>query len=119
MGTGAPCDAAYWICRHARAHARLERAALLKRDRLQRGAYAFRIDRYPLLRIARVTYQGKALREPLAIFWDKRRPLPAYATAFCGMLAEYAREVFPIARSSEPKHGVTTRGRTRRPKKAS
>jgi len=80
---------------------------------------ALRIDRYPLLRIARVTYQGKALSEPLAIFWDKRRPLPAYATAFCGMLAEYAREVFPIARPSEPKRGVAMRQSARRPKKAS
>jgi DNA-binding transcriptional LysR family regulator len=80
---------------------------------------ALRIDRYPLLRIARVTYQGKALREPLAIFWDKRRPLPAYATAFCTMLAEYAHEVFPISRPSEPKRGATMRRGARRPKKAS
>ena len=80
---------------------------------------ALRIDRYPLLRIARVTYQGKALREPLAIFWEKRRPLPAYAAAFCEMLAEYAREVFPISRPSEPKRGAKMRRKTRRPKKAS
>jgi DNA-binding transcriptional LysR family regulator len=63
---------------------------------------AVRIDRYPL-RIARVTYRGKPLREPLAVFWDKRRPLPSYATAFCAMLAEYVREVFPISRPSEPR----------------
>jgi LysR family nitrogen assimilation transcriptional regulator len=78
---------------------------------------ALRIDRYPLLRIARVTYQGKALREPLAIFWDKRRPLPAYASAFCEMLADYAGEVFPISRPSEPKRGATMRRGTRRPAK--
>ena len=47
---------------------------------------AVRIDRYRL-RMIRVTYRGKPLREPLAIFWDKRRPLPSYATAFCAMLA--------------------------------
>jgi DNA-binding transcriptional LysR family regulator len=70
---------------------------------------ALRIDRYPLLRIARVTYQGKALRDPLAIFWDKRRPLPAYASAFCEMLADYAREVFPITRPSQPKRDATAR----------
>ncbi len=55
------------------------------------------------LRIVRLTYQGKPLREPLAVFWDKRRPLPPYATAFCRMLSVYAREVFPITRPSEPK----------------
>ncbi len=63
---------------------------------------AVRIDRYPL-RIVRVTYRGEPLREPLAVFWDKRRPLSSYATAFCAMLAEYVREVFPISRPSEPK----------------
>jgi DNA-binding transcriptional LysR family regulator len=67
---------------------------------------AVRTDRYPL-RIVRVTYRGKPLREPLAVFWDKRRPLPSYATAFCAMLAEFVREVFPISRPSEPEHGTT------------
>jgi LysR family nitrogen assimilation transcriptional regulator len=62
---------------------------------------AVRIDRYPL-RIVRVTYGGKPLREYLAVFWDKRRSLPSYATAFCDMLAEYAREVFPISKPPEP-----------------
>jgi len=64
-----------------------------------------RINRYPL-RIVRVTYRGEPLREPLAIFWDKRRPLPRYATAFCEMLAEYAREMFPISRPSESKRNA-------------
>jgi DNA-binding transcriptional LysR family regulator len=79
---------------------------------------AVRIDRYPL-RIARVTYGGKPLRERLAIFWDKRRPLPRYAAAFCEMLAEHARAVFPISRPSAPKRGVAVR-RTmmRRPARA-
>jgi DNA-binding transcriptional LysR family regulator len=62
---------------------------------------AVRIDRYPL-RIVRITYGGKPLREHLAVFWDKRRSLPSYATAFCDMLSEYVREVFPISRPSEP-----------------
>jgi DNA-binding transcriptional LysR family regulator len=62
---------------------------------------AVRIDRYPL-RIVRVTYGGEPLREYLAVFWDKRRSLPSYATAFCDMLAEYVREVFPISRPPEP-----------------
>jgi LysR family nitrogen assimilation transcriptional regulator len=54
------------------------------------------------LRIAAVTYRGKPLREPLTILWDKRRPRSPYATAFCEMLAEHMREVFPITRPSEP-----------------
>ncbi len=60
---------------------------------------AVRVDRYPL-QVVRVTHQGKPLREALAVFWDKRRPLPSYATAFCAMLAEYVREEFPISQPS-------------------
>lgn len=66
---------------------------------------AVRIKRYRL-RIARVHYRGKPLREPLAVFWDKRRPLPSYAVAFCSMLAEYVREVFPISCPSEARSGA-------------
>lgn len=54
------------------------------------------------LKIAGLTYRGKPLREPLAMFWDKRRPLPRYANAFCEMLAAHMRKVFPITRPSEP-----------------
>jgi DNA-binding transcriptional LysR family regulator len=68
---------------------------------------ALRIDRYPL-RIARVTYQGKPLREPLAIFWDARRPLPRYAEAFCETLAAHVRKVFPISRPPGHEHGAST-----------
>lgn len=60
-----------------------------------------RAHRYRL-RVVGVTYQGRPLREPLAIFWERRRPLPRYATAFCHMLAAHVREVFPITRPSEP-----------------
>lgn len=78
---------------------------------------AVRIDRYPL-RVTRVTHRGKALREPLAIFWNKRRPMPSYATAFCTMLAEHVREVFPVSRPSAPRRDVasqkTPRQRTAR-----
>lgn len=52
------------------------------------------------LRIAAVTYRGKPVREPMLILWDKRRPQPRYATAFCEMLAEHVRETFPISRPS-------------------
>lgn len=59
-----------------------------------------RADRYRL-RIARITYRGRPLREPLAMLWDRRRPLPRYAVAYCEMLREYAREIFPITRPSQ------------------
>jgi DNA-binding transcriptional LysR family regulator len=73
-----------------------------------------RAHRYAL-RIVSVTYQRKPLREPLAVFWDKRRPLPRYAMAFCEMLEAHVREVFPITRPSEPKAGaVLKRATTRR-----
>jgi DNA-binding transcriptional LysR family regulator len=62
------------------------------------------------LRIAAVTYRGKRLRVPLTILWDKRRPQTRYATAFCEMLAEYMREIFPITRPSVP----TKRGKRKR-----
>lgn len=52
------------------------------------------------LRIASVTYRGKPLREPLVILWDKRRPRTSYAAAFCQMLAEHVRQIFPITRPS-------------------
>lgn len=61
---------------------------------------ALRTDRRPL-RIAAVTYRGKPLRELSTMYWDKRRPLPRYATAFCQMLPEYMREVFPISRPTK------------------
>lgn len=41
------------------------------------------------VRAAQIAWQGRPLSEPLAIFWDKRRPLPGYAMTFCEMLAEY------------------------------
>lgn len=59
-----------------------------------------RIDRHPL-HISAITYRGKPLQEPLAIFWDKRRPLPRYATVFYEMLAQYMRKTFPISRPTQ------------------
>jgi DNA-binding transcriptional LysR family regulator len=69
---------------------------------------AVQVARYQL-RIVRVSYRGKPLREPLALFWDKRRPLPPYATAFCAMLAQRVHEVFPISRPTEPRRAATAR----------
>lgn len=53
--------------------------------------------RYQLKAVS-LTYKGSLLREPLTISWDKRRPLPRFAADYCGMLATYMREVFPITR---------------------
>ena len=50
------------------------------------------------LRIAALTYRGRPLRTPMVILWDKQRPLPRYAKAYCEMLADYVRETFPITR---------------------
>src|ERR1700744_1559794 len=55
------------------------------------------------LRIVGLTYEGRPLREALTISWDKRRPLPRFATDYCGMLAAYMREIFPISQPTEPK----------------
>ena len=78
---------------------------------------ALRTHHYKL-RIVGVTYRGKPLREPLIILWDKRRPLPPYATAFCEMVAEHLREVFPISRPTEPTTDVGEgRATTRRARK--
>jgi len=53
------------------------------------------------LRIIRLTYRQRALREAYAIVRDKRRSLPPAADDFCRSLATYVREVFPISRPSE------------------
>ena len=55
------------------------------------------------LRTVGLTYRGRPLREPLTISWDKRRPLPRFAIDYCGMLASYMREIFPISRPTESK----------------
>jgi LysR family nitrogen assimilation transcriptional regulator len=55
------------------------------------------------VRIVSLTYDGRPLREPLTISWDKRRPLPRFATDYCGMLAAYMREIFPISRPTKSK----------------
>ncbi|HWP26771.1 MAG TPA: LysR family transcriptional regulator [Xanthobacteraceae bacterium] len=62
------------------------------------------------LQITGIVYQGKSLSEPLCLLWDKRRPLPAYATDFCTMLSDYMRKIFPITQPSK----FETRGTSRR-----
>ena len=70
-------------------------------------ASTFRAHRYNL-KIVRIVYRGRPLREPLAVLWDRRRPLPRYATAFCKMWAEHVRAVFPITRPTEPMAGAAS-----------
>jgi DNA-binding transcriptional LysR family regulator len=50
------------------------------------------------LRVARITYERKPLREPLSVVWDKRRVLPRYAHDFSELLAAHMRERFPVTR---------------------
>ena len=59
------------------------------------------------VRIVGLTYRGRALREPLTISWDKRRPLPRFATEYCRMLAAYMRETFPVTRPTAPQYDAT------------
>ncbi|MCC8974734.1 LysR family transcriptional regulator [Bradyrhizobium brasilense] len=72
------------------------------------------------LRIVGLTHGRRVLQEPLTISWDKRRPLPRFATDYCAMLAAHMRKTFPITRPTEPaaaKASVRTRAR-RVPRKA-
>ena len=50
------------------------------------------------LRIARITFRRKVLSEPLHLLYDRRRPQPPYAVAFCEMLVKHVRGIFPITR---------------------
>ena len=58
---------------------------------------ALRVHRYAL-RLLQIVYAGKPLDEPLTILYDKRRPLPPYAKVFCEMLAQHAKQIFPVKR---------------------
>ena len=57
-----------------------------------------RTDPYRL-RIVGITHDGKPIREPLAVVWDKRRALPRYAQDFCRSLAAHMDTLFPLRRS--------------------
>jgi len=46
------------------------------------------------LRVARITYERKPLREPLSVVWDRRRVLPRYAQAFAELLATHMHQLF-------------------------
>jgi DNA-binding transcriptional LysR family regulator len=60
-----------------------------------------RTHRYAL-RIVRITYKGKPLREPLAVVWDKRRVLPRYASDFSELLAAHMRKLYPSLTGRHP-----------------
>ncbi len=64
-----------------------------------------RTERYRL-KVATVTHRGNALTEPLSIFWDVRRSLPRYATAFCEMLAAHSQEVRPQSKARRSRSGA-------------
>ena len=53
------------------------------------------------LRVIRLAYRNKPLREPYAIVFDRRRSLPAAADEFCQELVDHVRQVFPISRPSK------------------
>ena len=64
-----------------------------------------RTDRYRL-RVARVAYRRKVISERLCLLYDRRRPLPPYASTFAQMLAEFVRR--------DPRDGARPgRGRAR------
>jgi LysR family nitrogen assimilation transcriptional regulator len=50
------------------------------------------------LRTARITHEGKPLRESLSIMWDSRRVLPRYAKDFCELLALHMHNIGPAKR---------------------
>jgi DNA-binding transcriptional LysR family regulator len=50
------------------------------------------------LRVAQITHNGKPLRQPFVIVWDKRRTLPSYANDFSAMLAMHVSQVLSIPR---------------------
>lgn len=64
------------------------------------------------VQVARLAYRGQPLRAELAMLWDKRRPLPAYAEAFVEGLALHLQRVMPLVR---PRFGQPLRrGRSRK-----
>jgi DNA-binding transcriptional LysR family regulator len=60
-----------------------------------------RTHRYAL-RVVRITYKGRPLREPLAAVWDKRRVLPRYASDFSELLAAHMRKLYPSLTGRRP-----------------
>ncbi|HYZ65033.1 MAG TPA: LysR family transcriptional regulator [Acetobacteraceae bacterium] len=72
-----------------------------------------RTDRHGL-HLATIAHRGEPVRVRPAIYWDRRRPRPRYAEAFCEMLGAYMREVFPISRPTSPGEAQRKKGRVAR-----
>lgn len=68
------------------------------------------------LRIVRITYEGKPLREPLAVVWDQRRALPRYAQDFSELLAAHVRKLYPTLHPPAPTKGRKAKRPRGRPK---
>jgi DNA-binding transcriptional LysR family regulator len=58
----------------------------------------------------RVTHEGRPLRMPMAILWDRRRSPPAFVRLFCDAFDHHAREVFPtvVLRGAERRAAALT-----------
>ena len=69
-----------------------------------------RTDRYKV-RVARITHRGTPIRERVAIYWDRRRPLPPYAVTFCEHLARYVQAVLPVTKPTRARLSVGLRAR--------
>jgi DNA-binding transcriptional LysR family regulator len=61
------------------------------------------------LRMLGVTYRGKRLHEPSAIFWDRRRVLARYASAFCEQLSAHVSKLLPIERANNARVKIAGR----------
>ena len=65
------------------------------------------------LRTVRIAHEGKPLREPQGVVWDKRRVLPRYAQEFAESIAAHARKLSPITPLSAPVADGATKRRRR------
>jgi len=65
------------------------------------------------LRTVRLAHEGKPLREPVGVVWDKRRLLPRYAQDFAELVAAHASKLFPITPLSVPVADGATKKRRR------
>jgi len=65
------------------------------------------------LRTVRLAHEGKPLREPLGIVWDKRRLLPRYAQDFSELLATHASKLCANTPLSPPVADGATKKRRR------
>jgi DNA-binding transcriptional LysR family regulator len=65
------------------------------------------------LRTVCIAHEGKPIREPLGVVWDKRRVLPRYAQDFAELIAAHVPKRFPITPLSVPVADDATKRRRR------